>query len=81
MKVFPHIFIGLLVSSSFGYAQFNIFDISNQLLDATRGAFENLPSLFSPPNDFINLSKNIIFGYPCEIAIGLVNRFCELKII
>lgn len=79
MKVFSHIFIGLLVSSSFGHSQFNIFDVSNQLLDATRGAFENLPSLFSSSDDLINLSKNIIFGYPVEIVIEIVNRFCELN--
>lgn len=58
-------------------ARYNLMDLSNEIFDATKGALESLPTTIPTPGEFFELSKNVVIGFPYQIAFELINRFCK----
>lgn len=67
----------LLFVSHDGYcAEYHMSDIISVLTHATVGALESIPRSIPSPSKFFELSKNVLIGFPYEIAYALINDFC-----
>lgn len=56
---------------------FSIKDLSSTALQAAKGIASTIPDIVPSPNDFFQLSKNVVAGYPFEIAASIINQFCK----
>lgn len=72
--------LGRLFKSAIEHRQSNRFrlgDVINSAEDATKGIALHLDNVLPTPEEFFDLGKNLILGYPVERAFSAINSFCE----
>lgn len=52
-------------------------DIGKFIFDTAKGIVSQIPAAIPSPEDFFQITKNVIAGYPFDIAFRIVNAFCE----
>lgn len=52
-------------------------DISQSAVDTTKGVLEKIPDVIPSPEDIFQSAKNLIAGYPLDIAASAINTFCK----
>lgn len=57
--------------------QYTIFDAAAEILNATGGVIESIPKSIPKPEDFFEMGKNAVLGYPAVVAMEMVNTFCK----
>lgn len=84
MKSFSIIFkcsVALLVISlqcnQFHSLDISFGDIGKSVSDTARGVASQIPKAIPSPKEFFELSKNVVAGYPFDVAFRIVNTFCE----
>lgn len=55
---------------------FGNLDIAKSLVDVTTGIAKKIPDSIPSPDAIFSASKNLIAGYPFEVASKAVNLFC-----
>lgn len=57
--------------------RFRLGDIINSAADTGRGLALNLDNVIPTPDEFFNIGKNLLVGYPIERAFTAINTFCK----
>lgn len=60
---------------------FDLKDISKSAKDAVGGIVNKIPDVIPSPEDFFQSAKNVIAGYPFDIAAKLINMFCKFFLL
>lgn len=56
---------------------FSVGDIGRSVSDTAKGVAAQIPKAIPTPDEFFQLSKNLLAGYPFDVAFRIVNTFCE----
>lgn len=68
----------LLVFKFYGQSESLDFkDVGKSVTDAAKGVIEKIPDVIPKPEDFFQSAKNVIAGYPFDLAFRAINSFCE----
>lgn len=54
-----------------------ITEISKSVVDVATGVAKKIPESIPSPEAIFSTSKNVIAGYPIEVALSAVNLFCK----
>ncbi len=57
--------------------RFRLGDIINSAEDTGRGIALHADNVIPTPEEFFNLGKNLLVGYPFERAFDAINKFCK----
>ncbi|XP_031628399.1 vitellogenin-1-like [Contarinia nasturtii] len=77
MRFFAYLTVLLFISHDGYCVEFHMSDVFSVLTHATVGALESIPRSIPSPSKFFELSKNVLIGFPYEIAYALINDFCS----
>lgn len=55
-------------------------DISKSAIDATTGVIKKIPDVIPSPEDLFQSAKNVVAGYPFDVAAAAINTFCKYYI-
>lgn len=55
---------------------FGIKDIGKSIADASKGIANKIPDVIPSPDEFFQSAKNVIAGYPFDVAFRAINQFC-----
>lgn len=56
---------------------FGLGDLGKGTFNAATGIVTKVPDVIPSPSDFFQTSKNLVAGYPFDIAARLINAFCK----
>lgn len=56
---------------------FGLGDLSTSGLNLGKGIIEKVPDVIPTPTALFQLGKNVIAGYPFDLASRAINTFCE----
>lgn len=79
MKIFAIfiIFSSVLLSNNF-IVEANIFnDVARSSVNIAMGVAKKVPDAIPRPDAIFSASKNLLGGYPFEIAFKAINVFCK----
>lgn len=71
------LFVILLQCNEFHSLGISLGDVGKSLTDTAKGVASQIPNAIPTPEDFFQLSKNVLAGYPFDAAFRIVNTFCE----
>lgn len=71
------LFVILLQCNESHSLGFSLGDVGKSLTDTAKGVASQIPNVIPTPEEFFQLSKNVIAGYPFDVAFRIVNTFCE----
>lgn len=81
MRVFKFIvFVCILLCESRSGSASLIGDAIGQISKSSVGILKQIPRSIPTPNEFFELSKNAILGYPSTVVFDLINNFCKYPI-
>lgn len=81
-QFFSFIWIVLILGNNYqkvAAGLINIPDISKSLVDIASGVAQKIPESIPSPDAIFSASKNLIAGYPIELALSAVNVFCIIS--
>lgn len=52
-------------------------DVGKSVVDAAKGVANKIPDVIPSPEEFFQSAKNIIAGYPFDVAFRAINQFCK----
>lgn len=56
---------------------FDLKDVGKSVTDVTKGVIGKIPDVIPSAEDFFQSAKNVIAGYPFDLAFRAINSFCE----
>lgn len=81
MKLIP-VLVFILVFGSTKYAvnslSLQFGDLTKSSMDLGKGLIDKVPDVIPSPNALFQMGKNVIAGYPFDIASRAINTFCKL---
>lgn len=54
-------------------------DLTKSSLDLSKGLIDKVPDVIPSPNTLFQMGKNVIAGYPFDVASRAINTFCKLN--
>lgn len=68
----------LLVFKFYGQSEsVDLKDVGKSVADAAKGVVSKIPDVIPKAEDFFQSAKNVIAGYPFDLAFRAINQFCE----
>lgn len=77
MKLFSLPLYLLIILNVANVMGFSISEIGKSAIDSAKGVFEKVPDVLPSPDSIFQAGKNLIAGYPIEVAIKAINTFCK----
>lgn len=71
------LFVVLLQCNEFHSFGISLSDLGKSLGDTAKGVASQIPNAIPTPEEFFHLGKNVLAGYPFDVAFRIVNTFCE----
>lgn len=70
----------LLVFKFYGQSELteavDLKDVGKSVTDAAKGVIAKIPDVIPKAEDFFQSAKNVIAGYPFDLAFRAINTFC-----
>lgn len=76
MKLFGFVF-GVLLAHQVHCLSFGIPDVAKSGVDTGVGMIKKVPDVLPSPNTLFQASKNVVAGYPFDVAFKVINAFCR----
>lgn len=76
MKLFPAL-CALIVVLATRCESIDFKDIGKSVVDVAKGVANKIPEVIPNPEEFFQSAKNVIAGYPFDVAFRAINQFCE----
>lgn len=68
----------LLVFKFYGQSEsVDLKDVGKSVADTAKGVIAKIPDVIPNAEDFFQSAKNVIAGYPFDLAFRAINSFCE----
>lgn len=78
MRIFTFTVIAcILLYKSQGGSAGVIGDTLGQITKASFGVLKSIPHAIPTPNEFFELGKNAILGFPSTVVFDMINNFCK----
>lgn len=55
----------------------SVKDVSKLVVDAGSGILDKIPDVLPSAEGLIQMGKNVLAGYPFDVAFKIINAFCE----
>lgn len=70
------LFVSVLLRNNYVSSGF-LTDVAKSGVDVVSGVAQKIPDAIPSPDAIFSASKNLIAGYPFEIAFKAINLFCK----
>lgn len=67
----------VLIAHNVQCLQFGIKDIGTSVLNTGVGIVSKVPDVLPSPEALFQAGKNVVAGYPFDVAFKVINTFCK----